>query len=101
MKLVPSHTEWQSNLKTMRKLSILVYGRIVLQLFKNKKKQFEQSSWSSQSSQSGGHVIAPTLNTINSASNSSTAQAVQHMYSAPIETQNRFDTPGFETEVFN
>ena len=76
--------------------------RVGVRIFRNKRNFLNPTSWSAQSSQTGGHVMASNsnvqrtqpMNRLNDVF--TTAQS-----SDLVEVQNRFVVPGFLTEVVN
>ena len=78
--------------------------RVGVRLFKNKRPQAQQNSWSYQSGQSGGNISNQCT------AHSNMQRANVHLNPpaplvdapvTPLELQNRFVNPGFPTEVVN
>ena len=62
----------------------------------------DQSSWAAQSAQTGGNIMAPIANNVGSGRSigQSNQQTVATPFT-PLEIQNRFDVPGFSSDVVN
>ena len=78
--------------------------RVSVRLFRNKRRQQEESSWDQQSRRSGGNIHANVnpLTQHNGVIRRSDQRNVPEAPEfSPIVVNNRFDTPGFEQEVFN
>ena len=73
--------------------------RVGVRLYKNKRRQFE-NSWERQSGQRGGIIHQPHQNTTRQ-SQSQSNRTTRLSSESPVITRNRFDVNGFETEVYN
>ena len=76
--------------------------RVSVRLFRNKRRNLDQNSWDQQSSRSGGN-IQPNMNNQHRRTGviRRSEQPTENLEYSPIVVNNRFDTPGFEQEVFN
>ena len=79
--------------------------RVGVRIFRPKRNQNQQNSWSQQSSQTGGNIMDQPRDPRNF---QQTRNGQQHQRrDAPavndgyVDTHNRYVAPGFDTEVFN
>ena len=77
--------------------------RVGVRLFKPKRFQPSQNSWSQQSSQTGGNVMNQSRANGNTDRRTGQQQPTvpQPMDDGQLDTQNRYVAAGFESEVFN